>query len=56
MLNVVNQYKFFFFFLLEIQTNPELFQIVSSYIGVAYKFILKSAKGLNRIFWVIEYC
>ena len=25
------------------------------YIGVSYKFVLKSAKSLNRIFWAMDY-
>ena len=42
-------------FFLESETNLGTLQKVSPYTGVSYRFLLKSAKGLNRIFWVIEY-
>ena len=35
--------------------NLGTIQKLSLYIGVSYKFVLKSIKSLNRIFWVIEY-
>ena len=37
------------------EVNLETFQQPSPYIGVSYKFILKSAKSLNQIFWAMEY-
>ena len=42
-------------FLWKSEVNLETFQQPSPYIGVSYKFILKSAKSLNQIFWAMEY-
>ena len=36
------------------EANLQTFQQRSPYIGFSYKFILKSAKSLNRIFWAME--
>ena len=36
-------------------TNLQILEKLSPYIGVSDKFVLKSVKSLNRIFWVIEY-
>ena len=51
--NFHNEYKTIFFW--ESETNLETFQKLSPYIWVSYKFVLKSVKSLNRIFWVIKY-
>ena len=37
------------------ETNFSALQKRSPYIGVSYKFVLKSVKSLNKILWVIEY-
>ena len=42
-------------FFWENESNLETFQTFSLYIVASYKFVLKSVKGLNKIFWVIEY-
>ena len=39
----------------ESEKNLETLHKLSAYIGVSYKFVLKSVKGLNRISRVIEY-
>ena len=39
----------------ESEANLETLQKVSLYIWVSYKFVLKSVKSLNRIFWATEY-
>ena len=39
----------------EKETNLGTMQKYSPYIGVSYKFVLKSVKSLNRIFWAMEY-
>ena len=36
-------------------TNFGTVQKLSSYIGFCYKFVLKSIKSLNRIFWAMKY-
>ena len=41
-------------FFWESKTNLRTFQKFSTYIGVSYKFVLKSFKSLNRFFWVIQ--
>ena len=46
-----NTKAFFWEYKEKLQTAPKL----SPYIGVSYKFLLQSIKGLNQIFWVIEY-
>ena len=42
-------------FFWESEAKFETLQRLSIYIGVSYKFVLKSVKGLNQNFWVIEY-
>ena len=42
-------------FFWESQANVETLQKSSPYNGVSYKFVLKSEKCLNRIFWATEY-
>ena len=42
-------------FFWENEANLGTHQILSPHIGVSYKFVLKSAKTLNRIFWAMEY-
>ena len=37
------------------EANFEIFQKRFPYIGVYYKYVLKSVKSLNRILWVMEY-
>ena len=37
------------------EANVETLQKPSFYIGVSYKFVLKSEKSLNRILWATEY-
>ena len=44
--------KLFFW---EDETNLVTLQKLFPYIGVSDKFVLKSAKTLNRIFWAMEY-
>ena len=39
----------------ESEANIETFEKVSLYIWVSYKFVLKSGKRLNWIFWATEY-
>ena len=39
----------------EAVANLITLQKLSPYIGVSYKFVLKSVKSLNRILWVIQY-
>ena len=39
----------------ESETNLRTFLKLSPYIGVSYKFVLKSVKSLNQIFWAMEY-
>ena len=39
----------------ETVANLITLQKLSPYIGVSYKFVLKSVKSLNRILWVIQY-
>ena len=43
--------KLFFW---ESEAKLETLQKLSPYVGILYKFLLKSVKGLNRIFRVIE--
>ena len=50
--NLVDEYKPFF---LESEAKLQTLQKLSTYIRVSYKFVLKSVKTLNRIFWAIEY-
>ena len=50
--NLVDEYKPFFW---ESEVKLQTLQKLSPYIRVSYKFVLKSVKDLNRIFWVIEY-
>ena len=42
-------------FFWESEAKLQTLQKLSLYIAVFYKFVLKSVKDLNRIFWVIEY-
>ena len=42
-------------FFWESEAKLETLQKLSPYTGVFYKFVLKSAKTLNRIFWAMEY-
>ena len=42
-------------FFWESKAKLETLQKLSPYIGVSYKFALKSAKTLNRIFWAMKY-
>ena len=37
------------------ETNLWTVQKLSPNLGVSYKFVLKSVKSLNRIFWTMEY-
>ena len=42
-------------FFWESERNVETLQKPSLYNGVSYKFVLKSEKSLNQIFWATEY-
>ena len=52
MLNLVDEYNTIFW---QSEANVETLQKRSPYIGVSYKFVLKSVKSLNRILWATEY-
>ena len=43
-------------FFRESEAKLETLQKLSLYIGVCYKFGLKSVKTLNKTFWVMQYC
>ena len=51
--NLVDAFSWSIF--LEKRGKPWNFLKNFSHIGVSYKFVFKSAKSLNWIFWVIEY-
>ena len=53
MLNLGDEEKPFFW---KCETKLQTLQNLSRYIGVCYKFVLKSGKILNRISWPMEYC
>ena len=42
-------------FFWESETNLRTLQNFSAYIGVSYKFVLKSVKTQTRIFWAMQY-
>ena len=50
-LSLMNAKSFFW----ENVANRKTLQNLSSYVGISYKFFLKSVKSLNPLFWVIKY-